>query len=120
VWFVRVVADSAFVLAEWALSPASQLPQVIAMGCRGLFAVGVWVGSWCIFGIVDGWHGAIASRLAPTVGLWCIFGIEGVWVGAIVSHPALKKNPAGYFSAFTTRTSMGKPSAPANFFHPTY
>jgi hypothetical protein len=27
VWFVRVVADSAFVLAEWALSLASQLPQ---------------------------------------------------------------------------------------------
>ena len=41
-------------------------------------------------------------------------------VGVSVNIAAEGVNPAGYFSAFTTRTSMGKPSAPANFFHPTY
>jgi hypothetical protein len=39
VWFVRVLAESAFVLAEWALSLASQLPQGIAVGCRGWLAL---------------------------------------------------------------------------------
>jgi hypothetical protein len=40
-WFVGVVADLAFVLAEWALSLASQLPQGVAVGCRGVFGLGV-------------------------------------------------------------------------------